>query len=153
MTALYRKQTDDRNRLQACGLWNSKKCPDYVSPKEPPIAEELRAIMSGNVFINDNREGYTFINKLTTYPVDPCMTCEAYMGGYFHLVALEDLMKNTDWLMVNDQYLYPMLVWAMKNDKPVLAYVSPGQKKPVRVIKKFSSDCMAYMICAAKQED
>jgi hypothetical protein len=55
MTALYRKQADNNNKLQICGLWSSKKCPGYVSPKEPPIAEELRAIMSGNVFINDSR--------------------------------------------------------------------------------------------------
>lgn len=127
-----------------------KKCPDVVSAEEPPMAEELRSVMSGNLYINENGSGYIFINHLTTYPPDPRVTCEAFYGRYFHMVSLEDLKNNTDWLKVESQYLYPMLVWTETDGKPQLVKVSPGSKKPLRLIKKASKDCLAYIICTAK---
>ncbi len=141
--------------LQACCLCclkPKKKCPDVVSPTEPPFAEELRTIMSGNILLTDSGEAYTFINKLTKYPMDTCMNFEVILSEYFCPIPLEALKANTNWLKVKDRYLYPMLVWAIKNKKPVLVFVSPGKKNPVKVIKNFSSECMAYIICAALRD-
>ncbi|HKL98558.1 MAG TPA: hypothetical protein VJZ06_01465 [Mobilitalea sp.] len=151
MAVSYGQNSDKKCKLHVCGLGQRKRCPEPVSSKEPPIAEELRSIMSGNIFINDNREAFTFINQLTAYPMDPCMSCEAYTKGYFHLINYDELVTNTEWLKVNGQYLYPMLVWVNKNNKPILVMVSPGQNKPIKIIKKHSSDCLAYMICVTKQ--
>lgn len=137
--------------LYACILGYRNKCPSPVSSKEPPLAEELRSIMSGNVYLSDNGVGLTFINQLTSNPLDPCICCETLLGNYFCLVSLEHLKKNTDWLKVNDHYLYPMLVWAKSKNKPVLVALSPGHKKPVKVIRKHSSDCLAFIICMTKQ--
>ncbi|MBH1942319.1 hypothetical protein I5677_15565 [Mobilitalea sibirica] len=133
--------------MHSCCFKRCKKCPHPVSDDEPPIAGELRNIMSGNIYISDEGTAYTFLNQLTKYPPDPCLSCETYSNNMYHIVSLSDLKNHTDWLKINDKYLYPMLVWATDQEKPVLVRISPGTKKPLKIIKKASTECLAYTIC------
>lgn len=142
---------NSKSKLKACCFNRRKKCPNPTSNNEPPIAEELRQILSGNIFIADTGVIYTFINQLTTYPPSPCQSCEAYSSGFYHIATVNDLRQNTEWLKVDTHYLYPMNVWALSNGKPAMVKVSPGSKKPIKIIKKVPTACPAYIICVCKE--
>jgi hypothetical protein len=133
-------------------LLKKRICPNVTGTNEPPVAEELRSIMSGNILYNDDGTYYTFINYLTAYPMKHAGSSGQNAALYFSIPTIKQLRKNTDWLQVNGQYLYPMLVWALKRNKPVIAMVSPGQKKNVKVVRKSPSDCLAYIIGVAKPD-
>ena len=123
--------------------------PNPVIPNEPPIGEELRSMISGDIFFINNDIQFTFINHLIPYPSKTCHFCEVFFDGSFRLVTVNELIEYNDWLKANDQFLFPMLVWATKKGIPTLVKVSPGLPKPVKVVHTLSRKCLAYTICVS----
>lgn len=149
MTFFYRYKKK-KQKLQAYCLKNKKEFPPPFLPDEPDTAKELRAVLSGKIHYSDNGSLYVFFNQLTLYPPQPCQSCEAFYNGQYRTVTVEELYEDTDWLRVNGQYLYPMMVWAIKKDTPVLVQIRPGERKPIKIYKNPPKSYMAYTICASK---
>lgn len=139
-------------KVHTTGLFHTIKCPDVVGADEPPAAEELRSIMSGSILYKDDGTCFLFINQLTAYPMEHVDSCNQNAALHFSIPTIKQLMDNTEWLQVNGQYLYPMLVWALRRNKPVIALLRPGQKKNVKVVRNSPSDCLAYIIGVARQD-
>lgn len=139
------------DKVHMTGLRN-KKCPDVVGTDEPPVAKELRSIMSGNILYKDDGTCFVFINHLTAYPMKHVDNTKQNAALHFSIPTVKQLKENTDWLQINGHYLYPMVVWALRRNKPVIALISPGQKKNVKVVRRSPSDCLAYIIGVAKQD-
>ncbi len=125
------------------------KCPPPVSNMEPSGAAELRSAMSGNVYVNDEGFLYVFYDQLTKYPPPQCNSCAFLYQGLFRTISVQELEQNHKWLKIGEQYLYPMLVWAMNDTQPLLVRLRPGHRKPVKIMKNHGSTCEAFMICAS----
>ena len=57
--------------------------------------------MSGNMYINDDKEQFIFCNQLSSFPSTPSKTFETLNEGTFTIATVKDIEQNHDWLKVD----------------------------------------------------
>ena len=136
------------NKVNVCFI-KCKRCPSPIPFCCIKFArcERQRVKLSREVYVSTNGAKYIFINQLTTFPPKPCEACESLFCGDYRPVTVEELMAFNKWLKVDGKPLCSMLVWATRNGVPTLVRVRPGKRKPVKLVRTPSLNCLAYSIC------
>lgn len=109
----------------------------YARRKDTIRCEQLRALLAlDSPIILPNGTKVMFINKLS------------YFNTMLYIdstpLTVEQLALLANELIINGQFLCPMLVWATKEDVPTLVKLKPGFKKPIKILKTPSLHYLAY---------
>ncbi|TYS71040.1 hypothetical protein FZC76_03865 [Sutcliffiella horikoshii] len=133
----------ERKRCCCCCDDDWDRCPNPVRRNEPASCEVSRIARSNEPFVAAGLE-VLFLNQLVKYNSQFC----AGLGLGYRTPTYEELESIVGDLITpnTNTPLCPMLVWATRFGKPVLAEVDPANDS-VRLVRTPSKRCRAYPIC------
>lgn len=137
---IFQYKAKSNHELKSCCCFHKhKKCPPAVSPEEEKKCELLRErLEEASPFELPDGKRFLFVNQLSGFNMNIC--------PYGKAPTVKELEVISKYLKVNGHPLCPMLVWATKKGKPVLAKVNPACWKSVKVVNTPSLKCQAYNI-------